>query len=473
MADAGTRTARNAEEQIPVITYLVRRILLMFPTLIGITLMVFMVMAASPGGISAQNLVEGQNLEPQAKKALEDYYNRLYGLDQPAPMQYLRWLNNISPAGFTFDAEHRLTGFSFSKGSDLGTSFKFGRPVLDLVAERVPITLLLNLLSLPLIYAAAIGIGVRAARERGGTFDVTSGGITLALWSVPTMLAGILLIGFLASEQYWHWFPTAGLSRREALDMPFLPHWHHPRAALALLGGMLGGGLLLAAAGRWLPRRARVVAMGALGAGLGFAMANALPGGGGAVVHALLILVLGSALGAFAGTGGSAVRTSGFALLGILLGAWVSRIWGGDEWTSGFLADRLWHLVLPVVCLSYGGFAFLSKLVRTSMLENLLSDFARTARAKGVPEHDVLWRHVFRNGLLPLITVSAGILPALLGGSVIVETIFSIDGMGKLAVEAVKGRDRELVLSLTLISGFLTLIGYLIADLCYAVADRE
>ena len=350
-------------------TYLVRRILLMFPTLIGITLVVFMVMAASPGGISAQHLVEGQNLEPQAKKALEDYYNRLYGLDQPAPLQYLRWLNNISPAGFTFDEDHRLSGFSLFKGSDLGTSFRFGRPVLDLIAERVPITLLLNLLSLPLVYAAAIAIGVRAARERGGAFDIASGGVMLALWSVPTMLAGILLIGFFASDQYWHWFPTAGLNRREALDMPFLPHWD------------------------------------------------------------------------------------------------------GEEWTRGFLADRLWHLVLPVVCLSYGGFAFLSKLVRTSMLENLLSDFARTARAKGVREHDVLWRHVFRNGLLPLITVSAGILPAMLGGSVIVETIFSIDGMGKLAVEAVKGRDRELVLSLTLISGLLTLVGYLLADLCYAVAD--
>ena len=452
-------------------TYLVRRILLMFPTLIGITLVVFAVMAASPGGISSQNLIEGQNLEPQAKKALEDYYNRLYGLDQPAPLQYLRWLNNISPAGFTFGENHRLTGFSLFKGSDLGTSFRFGRPVLDLIAERVPITLLLNLLSLPLIYAAAIGIGVRAARERGGTFDVTSGGILLALWSVPTMLAGILLIGFLASEQYWHWFPTAGLSRREALDMPFLPHWHNPRAGLALLGGMLGGGVVLAAAGRWLPRHARVAAMGALGAGLGFTMAGALPGGGGALVHAGLMLAIGAGLGAFAGLAGRTVRAAGFALLGILLGAWLSRNWGGDEWTRGFLADRLWHLVLPVACLSYGGFAFLSKLVRTSMLENLLSDFARTARAKGVREHDVLWRHVFRNGLLPLITVSAGILPALLGGSVIVETIFSIDGMGKLAVEAVKGRDRELVLSLTLISGFLTLIGYLVADLCYAVAD--
>jgi len=454
-----------------VITYLVRRVLLMIPTLIGITLVVFVVMASSPGGISAQSLVEGQNLEPAAKKALEDYYNRLYGLDQPAPIQYLRWLNSISPAGFTFDAEHRLTGFSFAKGSDLGTSFKFGRPVLDLIGERLPVTLLLNLLSIPLIYAAAIGIGVRAARERGGTFDVASGGIMLALWSVPTMLAGILLIGFLASDQYWHWFPTAGLNRREALDMPFLPHWDHPQAGLALLGGMLAGALLLGAADRWLPRRVRVAAMGALGAGLGWAMASALPHGGGALAHALLIPLIAAALAAFAGLAGPGVRSAGAVLLGVLIGAWLSRRWGGGEWTSGFLADRLWHLVLPVVCLSYGGFAFLSKLVRTSMLENLLSDFARTARAKGVRERDVLWRHVFRNGLLPLITVSAGILPALLGGSVIVETIFSIDGMGKLAVEAVKGRDRELVLSLTLISGFLTLIGYLVADLCYAIAD--
>ena len=454
-----------------MITYLVRRVLLMVPTLIGITLVVFVVMASSPGGISAQSLVEGQNLEPAAKKALEDYYNRLYGLDQPAPIQYLRWLNSISPAGFTFDAEHRLSGFSFFKGSDLGTSFKFGRPVLDLIGERLPVTLLLNLLSIPLIYAAAIGIGVRAARERGGTFDVASGGIMLALWSVPTMLAGILLIGFLASDQYWHWFPTAGLNRREALDMPFLPHWDHPRAGLALLGGMLAGALALGAAERWLPRRVRVAAMGALGAGLGWAMASALPGGGGALAHALLIPLIAAALATFSGLAGPGVRTAGAALLGVLIGAWLSRRWGGGEWTSGFLADRLWHLVLPVVCLSYGGFAFLSKLVRTSMLENLLSDFARTARAKGVRERDVLWRHVFRNGLLPLITVSAGILPALLGGSVIVETIFSIDGMGKLAVEAVKGRDRELVLSLTLISGFLTLIGYLVADLCYAIAD--
>lgn len=92
-------------------TYIIRRLLLMIPTLLGITLVVFAVMAASPGGISAQSLIEGQNLDPQAKKAMEDYYNRIYGLDDPAPVQYLRWLNNASPIGFILDENHEISGF--------------------------------------------------------------------------------------------------------------------------------------------------------------------------------------------------------------------------------------------------------------------------------------------------------------------------------------------------------------------------
>ena len=158
-------------------------------------------------------------------------------------------------------------------------------------------------------------------------------------------------------------------------------------------------------------------------------------------------------------------------LIGLSLGVAAASAFQTGKFVPGFLLDRMWHLVLPILCLSYGGFAFLAKLTRSSVLENLQADYARTARAKGVPEHEVLWRHVFRNSLLPLITVSATLLPGLLGGSVIVESLFSIEGMGKLAVEAVKGRDKELVLSITLISGLLTLAGYLIADICYAIAD--
>ncbi len=145
--------------------------------------------------------------------------------------------------------------------------------------------------------------------------------------------------------------------------------------------------------------------------------------------------------------------------------------WLSEDFVRGYLLDRIWHLVLPIIVLSYGSFASLSKIMRTSILENLNADYARTARAKGVAEEDVLWQHVFRNSLLPLITIFAGILPSLLAGSVIVEQIFSIDGMGKLVVEATMARDQELILSITLISGILTLVGYLISDLMYTLVD--
>lgn len=452
-----------------MLTYIFRRLLLMIPTLLGITLVVFVVMAAAPGGISALTLVEGQNLEPQAQKALEDYYNRLYGLDQPAPIQYLRWLNNISPVGFAQDETGALTGWPMFKVPDLGISFRYGRPVIDLIAERLPITLLLNVLSIPLIYVVAIAVGVRAATKRGQAFDHQASMILLGLWSVPTMLAGVLMIGFLASDQFWQWFPTAGLSRREALDMPFLPYsevwWVLPVllavtflvvslfssfAAYAGIGlrslvGLLLGGL----AGGWM--------FGDLGAGLGWIAFGA---GSGAVL--LLLLARSEWI---------ALRLFVFGGLGILVGmVGLAQLFPGSM-TLGFLMDRLWHLVLPVICLSYGGLAFLAKLSRSAVLENLSSDYARTARAKGVAESDVLWRHVFRNSLLPLITVSATLLPSLLAGSVIVEAIFSIEGMGKLAIEAVQTRDRELVLSVTMISGILTLVGYLLADLAYAIVD--
>lgn len=452
-------------------TYILRRLLLMFPTLLGITMVVFFVMAASPGGISAQNLVEGMNLEPQAKKALEDYYNRRYGLDLPAPVQYLRWLNNVSPIGFTLDENHQINGFSLWKGSDLGTSFRYGRPVMDLLRERVPITLLLNILSIPLIYIIAISIGVRAATRRGEAFDVGSGLFMLALWSVPTMLAGVLLIGFFASDQYWHWFPTAGLSDRAALDMPFLPHWSSLRDLFVLFVCTLIGSLGFIALSQRVARIPRTWILAVIGAALAVWMASSMASGAGVFAYLVLILLGGGTLGVIAYSDYVALRVSAMGLIGLGLGMLLAGHWMGDGFVRGFLLDRSWHLVLPVICLSYGGFAFLSKLTRTAVLENLLADFARTARAKGVAEEDVLWRHVFRNSLLPLITVSASLLPGLLGGSVIVEHIFSIEGMGKLAIEAVKGRDRELVLSITLISGVLTLAGYLIADLLYAMAD--
>jgi peptide/nickel transport system permease protein len=454
-----------------MLTYLLRRLLLMFPTLLGITLVVFAVMAASPGGISAKSLVEGQNLDPEAKREIEAYYNRLYGLDDPAWMQYLRWLNNASPVGFTFDENNELSGFSFAKGSDLGRSFRYGRPVTELLAERVPITILLNVLSIPIVYLLALLVGVRAAVERGRSFDVSSGMVMLGLWSVPTMLAGVLLIGFFANEQYWHWFPTAGLSDRVVMDQIFMPHWSSLwDLGLLFLLLTLGAVLFLAMA-----NARRLLRMGFIGlcwVALGAGMVWQLPEAGRSPALWLLIPASFALLAVWlASSDYRLLRQLGFLTTGLLTGLLLALYWMQGEWLRGFLFDRIWHLVLPVVCLSYGGFAGLAKLTRTAVLENLLSDYARTARAKGLAESAVLWRHVFRNSLLPLITVAASLLPSLLAGSVIVESIFSIEGMGKLAVEAVQTRDRELVLSITLIGGLLTLLGYLLADFLYALAD--
>jgi len=442
----------------------------MIPTLLGITLVVFTVMAMSPGGLTGASMVGGAEMKPEEKQARIEYYNKRYGLDDPAPVQYLRWLNNVSPIGFLTDENHNYTRFSFTKGSDLGESVFFGQSVVALIKDRLPITLLLNVITIPLIYLIAIIVGMNAARDRGGRFDVSSNVLMLALWSLPSMLVGVLLIGFFSSIQNWQWFPTGGLSSSEAYQMPFLPHWSSVSDILELLVfGVVGiaAGLVFAKLRVDLLRK---LLAGLLGLAMGASMAHSHPEFLWAnwliwpLLFALVMVLIAPSESVI-------LRTVLFVLIGLGLAWYFAMHWLSDEFVRGYLLDRLWHLVLPIIVLSYGSFASLSKIMRTSILENLNADYARTARAKGVAEEDVLWQHVFRNSLLPLITIFAGILPSLLAGSVIVEQIFSIDGMGKLVIEATMARDRELVLSITLISGLLTLVGYLISDLLYTLVD--
>ncbi|MDD5459576.1 MAG: ABC transporter permease, partial [Phycisphaerae bacterium] len=136
-----------------------------------------------------------------------------------------------------------------------------------------------------------------------------------------------------------------------------------------------------------------------------------------------------------------------------------------------WLWDRLWHLALPVLCLVYTGFAYLTKQVRAGMLDNLRQDYVRTARAKGLSNSVVIFRHAFRNSIIPVITIMATLLPAMFAGSVIIESIFSIPGMGLLAFEAVTTRDYNVVMAVATIAGFLNLAGMLLADIAYAIAD--
>ena len=142
----------------------------------------------------------------------------------------------------------------------------------------------------------------------------------------------------------------------------------------------------------------------------------------------------------------------------------------GWPWWKKF-NDKAWHLFLPVVLLSYGGFAGLSRYMRAGMLEVLGQDYVQVARAKGLLERVVIMKHVLRNSLIPLVTMLAALLPALIGGSVIIETIFSIPGLGQLGYESVRARDYPTVMALYSVSAVLTLIGILISDLLLSVVD--
>jgi peptide/nickel transport system permease protein len=161
---------------------------------------------------------------------------------------------------------------------------------------------------------------------------------------------------------------------------------------------------------------------------------------------------------------------------------------GGDFWnvfpvvglyTAGFdnwsfwerLLDQVWHLILPVTCMTYYTLAVLSRYMRTGMLENVRQDYIRTARAKGLAERVVVWRHAARNSLIPIVTLLADVLPALIGGSIVVETLFSIPGMGRLSYEAVINRDYPMVMGIFTLSALLTLVGILAADFLYTVVD--
>lgn len=353
-----------------MLTYITRRLLLMFPTLIGITLVVFFIMALSPGSVTTMMLSAEGQMRAEERQQIEAYLRQRYGLGDPLIVQYGRWLNKVSPVGLKQGGEGFPAAWRVGlKTPDLGESFIRRRSVAAVIGDALPITLLLNLLTIPIIYTVAITSGIYAARHRGKLIDVGSGVSFIALYSLPTIWVGVMLLGFLASRDYVSWFPTGGLHSIDAAAMPFLPTF------------------------------------------------------------------------------------------------------AGGAFQRGWLLDTLWHLALPVFCMTYGGFAFLSKLMRASVLENLTADFARTARAKGLSDNVVLFRHVLANSVLPLITVAASVLPSLLGGSLIVESIFSINGMGRLMIEAIKMKDQEIVLSVTLVSSVIGLISLLIADICYALAD--
>jgi len=316
--------------------YALRRLILAIPLLIGITFVSFLVIHLAPG-----EPVENQSGESstQSDAKLRERLREIYGLDKPLHVQYWSWVTRLARLDF---------GRSFSPDA---------RPVLQKIGERLPITLLLNIVELMIIVMLAIPIGVLSATRQYSTFD-----------KITTVF---VFVGF-ATPDFWL-----------ALML------------MILFGVQLG----------WLP------------------------------------------------------------ISGLRSPTWEYLAFWKQQW------DFVAHLALPILVATFGGLAGFSRYMRQSMLEVVRQDYIQSARAKGLPESVVIGKHALRNALLPIVTVLGLSLPGLIGGSVIVESIFAIPGMGQLMVQAVFERDYPVIMGNLVIVATLTLVANLIADLTYSLVD--
>jgi peptide/nickel transport system permease protein len=307
----------------------------MIPLLFGITLISFAVIHIAPG--SPTDLQT--DLNPRASVEMKERLRALYDLDKPIHVQYFLWLK-------------RLSVF------DLGTSFSPDRrPVTHKILERLPITISINILSMILIFAAAIPIGVLSAVHQNSLFDKITGVFVFIGFAVPTFWLALLMM--ILFGIHLGWLPISGI---RSVNYEYLPFWSAQ-------------------------------------------------------------------------------------------------------------ADLVRHLILPVFLSAFGGLAGLSRYMRSNMLEVIRQDYITSARAKGLSERTVIYRHALRNALLPVITILGLSVPGLIGGSVIFETIFAIPGMGQLFYMSAMARDYPVIMGILFIGAVLTLIGNLLADLFYALAD--
>jgi peptide/nickel transport system permease protein len=309
-------------------TFIARRLLQMIPLLFGISVVTYAVIRAAPGD-PARLLADPERVTSAQMAAMREQL----GLNDPLPIQYLKTMRGL------------LTG-------DL-RSFKTHRPVLSMIGERLPTTLILT--SLALIFGVTVGlaIGIAQALRPYSRVDDAGSLVTLFGFAVPDFWLALTLISVFAVRLGW--LPASGIRPPQASG--------------------------------WDPRE---------------------------------------------------------------------------------LAP---HLVLPTIVLSIGSMAGIARYTRSSMLEALGQDFVRLARAKGLRERQVVVRHALRNSLLPVITLLGFYLPFLLGGAVVVETIFALPGIGRLAFDSITSRDYPVLLTVNMLGAITVLIGNLLADIGYALVD--
>ncbi len=318
-----------------MVIYFAKRLLEMIPTIIGITLISFFIIHLAPGKPTDILSELNPKITPEAREKLEKYY----GLDKPIIVQYGIWIKRLVKLDF---------GDSFSTDK---------RPVWDKIKERLPITILINVLSLVLVILIAIPIGVSSATHQYSLYDKITTVVVFVGFAIPTFWLALLLM--ILFGIYLDWLPISGI---KSLNYDSLS-------------------------------------------------------------------------------------------------------------TVGKIRDMSSHLIMPVLLGAFGGLAGLSRYMRSNMLEVIRADYITTARAKGLSERAVIYKHAMRNALLPVITILGLSVPGLIGGSVIFETIFAIPGMGQLFYMSVMTRDYPLIMGVLTIGAVLTLVGNLLADAGYAIAD--
>ena len=308
---------------------------------------------------------------------------------------------------------------------DLGRSTSENKEVWGMMKERIPRTLFLDIVAFTLIYIIAVPIGIFSSTNRGTLRDR---GLTVALfmlYSLPTFWVGTMLIVLVTG---FKGLPIYGVEC-DAPHKHYLAFGSHLFLSLVLAIGAFVGFLA------WPKTRQR------------------------AFLWSLAVL-------------------AGLLLLYFIFPTRENPMTGEHVHVVPWLGliperaqDKLWHAFLPVVVLTYPALAGLSRYARSGMLEVVRQDYIRTARAKGLSEQVVIYKHALRNGLIPIITLMATILPTMISGSVIVEFIFSVQGMGLMAYDAVVKRDYSVIMAVTTASAVLTLVGLLISDILYVLVD--
>lgn len=344
-------------------SYVLRRLLLMIPTLLGILVINFVVVQSAPGGPVEQmiyrmqghggdsatarftgggsetsdNRYGARGLPPDIIQRIE----AMYGFDKPAHERFWEMLTNYVQF-------------------DFGESFYRNATVLDLILEKMPVSISLGLWSTLLIYLVSIPLGIHKAVRHGSRFDVISSSIIVMLYAIPGFLLAILLIVLFAGGTYFDWFPLRGLTS---------PNFDE----LSLFGKIV---------------------------------------------------------------------------------------------------DYFWHLALPLVAYTISGFATLTMLTKNSFLDEINKQYVQTARAKGLDEKRVLYGHVFRNAMLIIIAgFPAAFVSLFFAGSLLIEVIFSLDGLGLLGFEAVVNRDYPVFFGTLFIFTLIGLVMKLISDLVYVLVD--